>query len=240
MIDLTFLKELAGKNQTAVDNIFREYVQHLFLNYFYQEEKAKTVLFKGGIALRIVFNSPRYSEDLDFSGFGVRCRVVEDLWAEVFWELEKEGLEVDTVESKATSGGCLGIFKAGFEKLVTEVHLEISLRADKKVAGELVAVAGPYLPAFTIFVLPEKELILEKYHAFLTRSKPRDFFDLYFILRAGQALPEMKKEKILRVINRFDPGKFGEDVKRFLPKSMRLIVKDFEENLTREVERVFR
>lgn len=240
MIDVTFLKKLAGKNQTAVDNIFREYIQHLFLNYFYQQEKAKATLFKGGTALRIVFNSPRYSEDLDFSGFGIRCQTVEDLWAEVFWELEKEGLKVDIVESKPTSGGCLGIFKARFEKLVTEIHLEISLRSDKKAAGELITVAGPYLPGFTIFVLPEEELILEKYRAFLTRSKPRDFFDLYFILRVGQALPEMKREKILQAIDRFEPKEFEQDVKRFLPKSMRLVVKNFKETLTREVERVFK
>lgn len=240
MIDLTFLKELAGKNQTAVDNIFREYTQHLFLNYFYQQEKAKVVLFKGGTALRIVFNSPRYSEDLDFSGFGIRCRAVEDLWAEVFWKLEKEGLGVDIVESKPTSGGCLGIFKARFKKLVAEIHLEISLRSDKKATGELITVAGPYLPGFTIFVLPEKELILEKYRAFLTRSKPRDFFDLYFILRASQILPEMKKEKILQVIDRFEPKEFEQDVKRFLPKGMKPVVRNFREALTREVERVFR
>lgn len=238
MIDVAFLEKIAGKSQTAMDNIFREYIQHLFLNYFYQQEDAKTVLFKGGTALRIVFNSPRYSEDLDFSGFGIDCKRVEDLWAEVFWMLDKEGLKVDIVESKPTSGGCLGIFKAGFKKLITEVHLEVSLRSEEKVVGETITVTGPYLPSFTVFILPEKRLIQEKYNAVLTRSKPRDFFDLYFILRAGLALPSMKKEEILQVIERLEPVDIEQDLKRFLPKSMKPILKNFKENLIREVERV--
>lgn len=237
MIDVAFLEKIAGKSQTAMDNIFREYIQHLFLNYFYQQKGAKTVLFKGGTALRIVFNNPRYSEDLDFSGFGIGCGALEDLWAEVFWGLDKEGLKVDIVESKPTSGGCLGIFKADFKELITEVHLEVSLRSEEKVVGETVTVTGPYLPAFTVFILPEKQLIREKYKAVLTRSKPRDFFDLYFILRAGLALPSMKKEEILQVIERLEPEDIKQDLKRFLPKSMKPILKNFKENLTREVER---
>lgn len=237
MIDVAFLEKIAGKSQTAMDNIFREYVQHLFLDYFYQQKKAEKALFKGGTALRIIFNSPRYSEDLDFSGFGINCRTLEDLWAETFWKLEKEGLEVSIVESKSTSGGYLGIFKAGFKELVTEIHLEVSLRSEVKVIGEIITVTGPYLPAFTVFIFPEKELIREKYNAVLTRSKPRDFFDLYFILRAGLVLPDMKKKDILQVVERLEPVDIKQDLKRFLPKSMKPILKNFKENLTREVER---
>lgn len=237
MIDIAFLEKLTGKNQTGMDNIFREYVQHLFLNYFYEQEKAKNVLFKGGTALRIVFNSPRYSEDLDFSGFGITCKTLEDLWAEVFWRLDKEGLKIDIVESKLTSGGCLGIFKAGFKELVTEVHLEVSLRLKERIVGETIVVPGPYLPAFVVFILPEKGLIEEKYRAVLTRSKPRDFFDLYFILRVGLALPSMKKEEILQVMERLEPADIKQGLKRFLPKSMKPILKDFKKNLIREVER---
>lgn len=71
----------------------------------------------------------------------------------------------------------------------------------------------------------------------IDRSKPRDFFGLYFILRAGLTLLSMKKEEILRVMERLEPVDIKQDLKRFLPKSMRPILKNFKENLIREVER---
>lgn len=38
---------------------------------FYQEKEAEAILFKGGTALRLIYQSPRFSEDLDFSGFKI-------------------------------------------------------------------------------------------------------------------------------------------------------------------------
>ncbi|MBN1444929.1 MAG: nucleotidyl transferase AbiEii/AbiGii toxin family protein [Candidatus Omnitrophica bacterium] len=62
---------MALQYKTTEINIAREYVQHLFLSSLYREKSSEKVLFKGGTALRIVFQSPRFSEDLDFSGFGI-------------------------------------------------------------------------------------------------------------------------------------------------------------------------
>jgi len=71
MLDREIIRKLALQHQTTEINIAREYVQHLFLSVFYQEPDSEKVLFKGGTALRITFQSPRFSEDLDFSGFRI-------------------------------------------------------------------------------------------------------------------------------------------------------------------------
>ena len=47
--------------------IFREYLQLIFLNYLYQEKKSEKIYFKGGTCLHLLYGSPRFSEDLDFS-----------------------------------------------------------------------------------------------------------------------------------------------------------------------------
>ena len=49
----------------------------IFLSYLYQEPGSEKLLFKGGTALRIVFKSPRFSEDLDFSGFNFKHAEIE-------------------------------------------------------------------------------------------------------------------------------------------------------------------
>ena len=78
MITADTIKKMAVALQTTELNIAREYAQHLFLSGFYQQRGTHPVMFKGGTALRIVYNSPRFSEDLDFSGFGVRVSEIED------------------------------------------------------------------------------------------------------------------------------------------------------------------
>lgn len=67
MISSDFVKRLATQTQTTELNILREYLQHLFLSYFYKRKDSEKVLFKGGTALKFIYGSPRFSEDLDFS-----------------------------------------------------------------------------------------------------------------------------------------------------------------------------
>ena len=61
MISRQFITDLSTKYQTSEQNIAREYCQHLFLSYLYRLKGGEKMLFKGGTALRIVFQSPRFS-----------------------------------------------------------------------------------------------------------------------------------------------------------------------------------
>ena len=114
MIDAETIRRLATKSQTTTVNMAREYCQHLFLSALYQHREANRVLFKGGTALRIIYGSPRFSEDLDFSGFGIGLSVIEDLVAETLSAIERAGITLEIEEAKATSGGYLGIIHSRF------------------------------------------------------------------------------------------------------------------------------
>ena len=88
MLSKEVFKNLARKYQTSeFPNIIREYFQHIFLSELYKLPGAEKMLFKGGTALRIIYGSPRFSEDLDFSLFRVEPRLmkkfVEDLLSEI-------------------------------------------------------------------------------------------------------------------------------------------------------------
>lgn len=79
MITQDTIKKLATAHQTSeFPNIIREYFQHLFLSLLYRVEGAENILFKGGTALKIIYKSPRFSEDLDFSIFDVELRQQKD------------------------------------------------------------------------------------------------------------------------------------------------------------------
>ena len=85
MISQESLTQAARSQQTTELNVAREHCQHLFLSAFYRQAGSEQAMFKGGTALRIVFGSPRFSEDLDFSGFGIPVDSIEN------WVLEATG-----------------------------------------------------------------------------------------------------------------------------------------------------
>jgi hypothetical protein len=53
MIANDALAALHTKYQTTELNVQCEYMQHLFLSYFYQQPQASRIYFKGGTALRM-------------------------------------------------------------------------------------------------------------------------------------------------------------------------------------------
>lgn len=238
MISLANLNEIARKSQTSLVNIAREYVQNLFLSGFYQQEETGKIYFKGGTALRLIYGSPRFSEDLDFSANISDCQVFENCLGETYIFLERAGLGIEIVESKPTMGGCLAIFTAKIEDFSIDIPLQLSLR-EKDLEGEVFLVSNLFIPEYEVNALAENILAKEKIEALLTRGKPRDFFDLYFMLRKRMdvELTEEERENIGKKITALDKGKVQKDVEQFLPKSHRLVIKDLPLALERELQR---
>jgi len=102
MISRASLTQAARTQQTTELNVAREYCQHLFLSAFYRQAGSEQVMFKGGTALRIVFGSPRFSEDLDFSGFSITVDSIENWVLDATGEFEQHGIGVQLEESKTT------------------------------------------------------------------------------------------------------------------------------------------
>jgi len=50
-----------------VTQVVREFWEVLILKGLFDSPEGKFLIFKGGTALRLVYGSPRFSEDLDFS-----------------------------------------------------------------------------------------------------------------------------------------------------------------------------
>lgn len=59
-------KKLQGLTQPLIINSLKEYLQYLVLNLIYNQRKFKQLVFKGGSCLRVCYDLPRLSEDLDF------------------------------------------------------------------------------------------------------------------------------------------------------------------------------
>lgn len=237
MISKTTIEQLVQRYQTDEVTVVREYFQHLFLSYFYQEAETDKIYFKGGTALRIIYQSPRFSEDLDFSATVSTIVPIENAVIATLTQLNKEGLAAEIEESKPTTGGYIGIIRLSGYGLTIPIHLEVSLRQGKK-AGETVTVVNDYIPSYTVVRLIEKELIGEKITALLTRQKPRDFYDFYFLLRS-RLIQEKSRETFEAVLKALQESsiRFDAELKAFLPKSHHIIIRDFKKTLEQEIRR---
>jgi predicted nucleotidyltransferase component of viral defense system len=237
MISNDALRNLVNKYQTTELNVRREYVQHLFLSYFYRQSASGRIYFKGGTALRLLFNSPRFSEDLDFSSSVTGTHSIEEAVLEALVAVERENIQTDLQESKKTSGGYLAVISFQLGNRAVSLQLEISHRAGRR-RGEVATIASDYVPAFAVVALTREELVDEKIQALLAREKARDFYDLYFILRAN-LLPAKKKAILRQVLEtlKHTTVNFERELKQFLPKSHWAQIRGFPETLEREIER---
>lgn len=237
MISREMIKKLSIKYQTTEQNIIREYFQHLFLQYFYKQKQSEKICFKGGTALRMIYQSPRFSEDLDMSSEIKKISVIEGLVLAAALEIEREGVKVKIKESKKTSGGYLAVIHFFYDNQFVPVQLEISLRKGK-IKGETAMVAGDFLPPYTLIQLSLNELIEEKIKALISRKKPRDFYDIYFLLRAN-LISTAKKNLLVSVLDVLESVNisFGRELKIFLPKSHWPVIKNFSDILKREIKK---
>lgn len=248
MITAETLEKLALQYRTAVfPNVVREYFQHVFLAELYKLPESEKLLFKGGTALRIVYGSPRFSEDMDFSLSGVRSdRIkpfVEDLFLRALAAAERVGIRVEIgAKSGATSGGYFGTATFRIHDYrPTGVEINVSARRAVGRRGEVESVASDFVPSYTLVHLPQIELVDEKvFGALMDRKKPRDFYDLYFIMRKGMLSQAQKrrlagmKDKIIAYAKKID---FRRELGAFLPADQNAVARDFERAFAAELSR---
>jgi len=235
MITKEQVKVLAKKYAIDEFTIMREYLQLVFLSHFYRKKEAKTVYFKGGTAIRLLFGSPRFSEDLDFSS-KLNDKKLIVLMSQLEESINREvlGLTIKKwYKGKDTSRFRIKYLSKEFKYPVV-IRLDFN-RVQQK--GEvLVSVLKTEFPigGFPVISHLNKETILaEKMRALLCRSKGRDVFDLWFLLnkKGKWSLKKSDKKKLMNKITKISQNRIKSDLNRFLPKWQREIIGQLKEEL---------
>lgn len=235
MIQKDTLEKLAVKNQVGRIHVYREYCQHVVLSVVYRHELGRHLLFKGGTALRFAYQSPRYSEDLDFSLFDLSRRHIEDVLLELSGSMTAQNLPCNIEEAKETSGGYLANITIGLYGEAVHISIQASQRKKNGRKPDLQLISSEFIPPYTLYLLPKQELVEEKIQAALTRAKPRDFFDVYYLLRRRD-IPPLLRAKLAALIDRITKKDVDfRELTDFLPKSMAPLVSDFPTIFTAEV-----
>ncbi len=237
MLSIDSLKRQAVQWQTSLLNVSREYIQHLFLSHLYQSPESDHFAFKGGTALRLLYGSPRFSEDLDFTGH-VKPFHLARLLAQTAERMTGESLPFKTLEAKPTSGGYLALYQCQVHEEAVRLELNVSLR--NRAPAEAVLVTSPLVPSYQCLRLPLREMTAEKIQALLSRKKPRDFFDLYFLLRQRlgiEAIVPLKK-RLLAEVKELEAKSIQRELKLFLPVSHHKTIANLPKVLSEELRRL--
>lgn len=236
MLNIKNLEKFSDQAQTSITNVVREYCQHLFLSHLYQQHGSERLLFKGGTALRIVFGSPRFSEDLDFTGVNITQSEVEDIFTNTLAKIENTGVSVELKEGKRTTGGYLGIANFQAYDQTIKVQIEVSLRNGKGLGGVRSLIENSYVPAYTLVHLPKEKIVEGKMQALLNRHKPRDFYDYFFLLSGNYTLAKEKNNltKALKLL-RETKINFRRELKALLPASHSMHLRDFKKILEQKI-----
>ena len=240
MISAEEIKRLSIRHQISPLIVAREYGQHCFLSEFYKLKNSDKLLFKGGTALRLIYQSPRYSEDIDFSGINnISYSEIEDLLSKVLINLNAWGFEIEITEAKKTAGGYLAKIEFSFSGFNLNIKIEISFRKRKqKNRGMVCRIKNEYIVHYDVYQLPLNEIINGKISALLSRAKARDWYDIYFLIR--NRMLEREHQKLLpEILEKLKNSKtnFKKELKTFLPRSHQMILRDFKSNLCREIRR---
>lgn len=237
MISKDTIRTIAQKNQTSELNVRREYFQHVFLSQLYRHPESAKIYFKGGTALRMLYRSPRYSEDLDFDTPEGNVNKIETIITATLEEIEQEGITTDVHEAKPTSGGYLADLEFSTDETMVMIQLEMSFR-QKQRRGEVTQVVSDFLPLYAVTQVIQEDLVTGKLNALFTRGKPRDFYDLYFMLRANLLTPGQRHKlpQALAILHETQPA-FEPELKEFLPRHQWVIIKNLSAALEREIKR---
>jgi len=226
--------DLAGFFRIDTFTVFREYLQLVFLSHLYAQPQAGKVYFKGGTAIHLLFDSPRFSEDLDFSTT-LSATDTSQLIKKTESEMRREILGIKIL---LWHKGKQGIrFKLIYKS--ADFKYPMAIRIDVSFEKPLRPVSSPLVTKFPIGLFPVvshlaiEEIMAEKIRALLLRAKGRDVFDLWFLLSKNYTINQdliAKKigrktfmPELRRKIANFSDKTLKLDLNQFLPAPMRKI-----------------
>ncbi|MEW5938684.1 MAG: nucleotidyl transferase AbiEii/AbiGii toxin family protein [Chloroflexota bacterium] len=231
---------LAKKFKINETVIFREYLQLVFLQKLYQKTPSQRIFFKGGTAIHLIYQAPRFSEDLDFS-VTLPMSEFNSFIAGVLKRMDDEE-GVSWKERKSLAGK--QFILTADETLLYKVTIALDFSFREKVLTDersLIRTAYPVLFTSYVHHPSQEEILAEKIRAVMTRRKGRDLYDLWYLLSRGvDVRPDMLRKKlayykatnvsnadIVQRVSSFPKKDFVLDLRPFVPLNERNRLSEF-------------
>lgn len=222
-MDRDFALKLAADIGIDVQQVIREEAELIILKNIFESSLSEKIIFKGGTALRLIYGSPRFSEDLDFS---LIDKIEPAEFKRVIMQItESDGrFSVRDLVSKYYTHLAEIRVKETWQDVALAVKLEISKRAiAKKEASYTTALAKSSVTNLSVMVkvFTFEQMLKDKLRAIESRKMPRDIFDAWFICQ------KLNKPFALKGFG-YQKGKIRQELRKFLPKKLYPIIEELE------------
>ena len=190
---IEYLKQQIASESTGEKKVnrLREVLQLFCLKMFHDKGYYSKMVFVGGTALRVIYDTRRFSEDLDFSVTEVKGYDFSEMISALTREFKLVGLEmaskpktVKTVHSSMLKFPGL-LKEMGLSALASQIlSIKIDVDSNPPKGGRVESTLINKLYTFTIAHYDLSSLYATKLHAclFRTYTKGRDFYDLVWYL----------------------------------------------------------
>jgi len=188
MLTLSELKRMAARGGVPQAIVEKDYSLSVALKALAGSELAQRCVFKGGTAIRkAYFKEARYSEDLDFTAISMEKADCLRLLRAALEGRTAEGIAFADIEEVKTAAGLKAAVKyLGPLSHAQRIRFDFSFRdnlVEKPKERELIDYYN--LGPAKMQVLGIEEIFAEKLHALVSRSAPRDLYDVWFLLGKG-------------------------------------------------------
>jgi len=224
-----------GMPEAKIRGILREYIQTLMLKSLYKSRWQDKLFFLGGTSLRLLHNSKRFSEDLDFNARNLKKREFENAAEFIQKELKREAISSDL---KFTYRDSLFVSEFIFRDIHEFYEISdrrgeiiIKLEANKpkyKLETESAVING-FGELFLLNAMSKGSMFADKIDTLRNKRRGRHVYDIIFMLSRGfpvnrrllriNGIKEEPKEAIYNIINGIPDThlkKLSEGVRPFL------------------------
>jgi predicted nucleotidyltransferase component of viral defense system len=212
-----------------------EYLQHELLDSMFKEKASGALSFIGGTAIRILYQSTRFSEDLDFDNFGLTFGEFEKLLECACKDMVNKGFVVEYRFAERGAYHCYIkfpdiLFQSGISPEASrKILIRIDMESKKKLYEPQLHILNRFSIYRQIFAAPPSVLLAQKMMTVLERKreKGRDVFDVSYLM--GLAQPDfgyiyecinIERDQFLNMFNErlhdLDLDYLAKDVEPFL------------------------
>lgn len=222
-MDRDFALKLAAQVGIDVQQVIREETEIVFLKGLFESKFSDKLIFKGGTALRLIYGSSRFSEDLDFS-------LTSEINSREFSRLIQDIVRTDarfSIKDLATKYYTYLAqirIKEPWHDVAFSLKVEVSKRIIKAGTLDYTTLLAKS-PATNISVMAKtftlEKILDDKLKALKERKMPRDIFDIWFICQ------KTNKPFTLKDFG-YPKGKIRQELRKFLPINLFPVVEDLE------------
>lgn len=224
-MDKDFAIKLASEIGIDVEQVIREEAELFVLKELFESPFYDRLVFKGGTALRLVYGSCRFSEDLDFS----LTKKIEfsDFQGAIESLIKKdERFSVKDLAGKYYTYLAQIRVKEPWRAAALSIKVEVSKRVIPDKPSDYVNMLAKS-PATNISIMVRtftlERMLADKLKTAEERKMPRDIFDIWFICQ------KINQPFTLKNFG-YPKGRIRQELRKFLPLRFYPVVEELEKS----------